>query len=73
MERGDAEGLQGRVYVSEKERKLLKDMKEEINDLHILVLLLQIFIICHVGFWYPRAVAMWSVHGKEKGRLRVRM
>ena len=48
MERGDGEGLQGRVYGSEKEIKLLKDMKEEINDLHILVLLLQIFIICHV-------------------------
>ena len=41
MERGDEKGLQGRVYGSEKEKKkTLKDMKEEINDFHILALLL---------------------------------
>ena len=42
MERGDRKRLQGRVYGSEKERerKKKKDMKEEINDFHILALLL---------------------------------
>lgn len=31
MERVDGKGLQGRIYGSEKEKKKLKDMKEEIN------------------------------------------
>ena len=41
MERGDGNRLQGRVCGSEKKkRKKKRDMKEEINDFHILALLL---------------------------------
>ena len=38
MERGDGNRLQGE-FVDQKKRKEKKDMKEEINDFHILALL----------------------------------
>ena len=37
--------------MDQRKRNILKDMKEEINDLNILTLLLWIFIICQVVFW----------------------
>ena len=50
MERADMEGLQ-KESMYQKKRKNLKDMREEINDLRILVILLQIFNIFHEVFW----------------------
>ena len=50
MERADMEGLQ-KESMDQKKRKNLKDMREEINDLRILVILLQIFNIFHEVFW----------------------
>ena len=73
MEKGDVEGLQIRVYGLEKDRKNLKDIKEQINDLHILVILLQFFNIVHEVFRFLRATVMWRGCGTAKGRLRVRM
>ena len=56
-----------------KKKKTLKDMKEEINDFHILALLLQFLIICHTVFWCWWAAVMWSGCEKVKGQVRVRM
>ena len=56
-----------------KERdKMLKDMKEEINDLYSLALL-QILNMWHEVTWCLRAALNWSGCGKAKGRFRVRM
>lgn len=67
----------GKVYkkesMNQKNKKNFLNMEEEINDLHVLALVLWIFIICHPVFWCLRVVAMWSGYGKAKRRFRVRM
>ena len=42
--------------MDQRKRNILKDMKEEINDLSIFALLLQVLIVCHVVWCLREAV-----------------
>ena len=51
--------------MDQRKRNILKDMKEEINDLSIFALLLQVLIVCHV-VWCLREAVMgrgWKQRG----------